>query len=104
MTGSDTSTGVLNDKLVVSGSLNKTVTNPGGNETLSLSVNVAEFYGFELVDTDSDGVLETLRLTTTNNGADDISSTSYDGFDDKLFAPAGYTFSLNASGNLIATL
>ena len=104
VTGSDTSTGVLNDKLVVSGSLNKTVTNPGGNETLSLSVNVAEFYGFELVDTDSDGVLETLRLTTTNNGADDISSTSYDGFDDKLFAPAGYTFSLNASGNLIATL
>ena len=104
VTGSDTGSGVLNDKLAVSGSLNKTVTNAGSNETLTLSVNVAEFYGFELIDTDSDGITETLRVTTTNNGADSITSSSYDGFDDKLFAPAGYTFSLNSSGNLIATL
>ena len=104
VTGNDTGSGVLNDKLAVSGSLNKTVTNAGSNETLTLSVNVAEFYGFELIDTDSDGITETLRVTTTNNGADSISNSSYDSFDDKLFAPAGYTFSLNASGNLIATL
>ena len=57
-----------------------------------------------MVDTDSDNIPETLRVTTTNNGADSISNSSYDSFDDKLFAPAGYTFSLNASGNLIATL
>ena len=104
VTGNDTGSGVLNDKLAVSGSLNKTVTNAGSNETLTLSVNVAEFYGFEMVDTDSDNIPETLRVTTTNNGADSISNSSYDSFDDKLFAPAGYTFSLNASGNLIATL
>jgi len=103
VTGSDTGTGVLNDKLAVSGSLNKTVTNAGANETLTLSVNVAEFYGFDLVDVDGDGIEETLRLTTTNNGADSITASEYEAFDDKIFAPSGYTWSLNASGNLIAT-
>ena len=104
VTGSDTGTGVLNDKLAVSGSLTKTVNNAGANETLTLSVNVAEFYGFELIDTDSDGVVDTLRLTTTNNGADNIASSDYENFDDKLFAPAGYTWSINSSGNLTATI
>lgn len=104
VTGSDTGTGVLNDKLAVSGSLNKSVTNAGANETLTLSVNVAEFYGFELVDTDSDGVVDTLRLTTTNNGADDISQSTMESFDDSLFAPAGYTWALTASGSLTATI
>ena len=103
VTGSDTGTGVLNDKLAVSGSLNKTVTNAGANETLTLSVNVAEFYGFNLVDVDGDGIEETLRLTTTNNGADSITASEYEAFDDKIFAPSGYTWSLNSSGNLIAT-
>ena len=103
VTGSDTGTGVLNDKLAVSGSLNKTVTNAGSNETLTLSVNVAEFYGFDLVDVDGDGIEETLRLTTTNNGADSITASEYEAFDDKIFAPSGYTWSLNSSGNLIAT-
>ena len=92
-----------NDKLAVSGSLNKTVTNAGANETLTLSVNVAEFYGFELVDVDGDGIEETLRLTTTNNGADSISASQFEAFDDNIFAPSGYVWSINASGNLIAT-
>ena len=102
VTGSDTGTGVLNDKLAVSGSLNKTVIMQD-KMNLTLSVNVAEFYGFELVDVDGDGIEETLRLTTTNNGADSISASQFEAFDDKIFAPSGYTWSINSSGNLIAT-
>jgi len=98
VTGSDTSGGVLNDKLAVSGSLSKTVTNPGSNETLTLSVQVPEVYGFSV---NSNG---NLIVTTTNGGADSISSTDYNNFDDVLFSANGFTFSINSSGNLIATI
>ena len=58
----------------------------------------AEVYGFN---TDANG---NLIVTTTNKGADNISSTAYDAFEDVLFAASGFTFSVNASGNLIATI
>jgi len=58
----------------------------------------AEVYGFN---TNANGHL---IVTTTNKGADNISSAAYDAFEDVLFAASGFTFSVNASGNLIATI
>lgn len=45
-----------------------------------------------------------LRVVTTNQGADSISATEYDSFSDVLFSASGFVFSLNASGRLIATI
>ena len=45
----------------------------------------------------------TLQLTTTNAGADNISATTYAAFDDVVFASTGFTFSLS-DGDLIATI
>jgi hypothetical protein len=45
-----------------------------------------------------------LRIRTTNQGADNISATEYDNFSDVLFSASGFVFSLNASGRLIATI
>ena len=56
-----------------------------------------EVYGFNK---DGSG---NLIVTTTNGGVDNISSTVYDAFEDVIFAATGFTFSINASGKLIAT-
>ena len=45
----------------------------------------------------------TLQLTTTNAGADNISATTYAAFDDVIFASTGFTFSMS-DGDLIATI
>ena len=104
VTTNDTTAEVLNEKLAVSGGLTKTTTNAGSDETLTLGMVAGEIYGFTLIDTNSDGIAETLRVTTTNAGADSINATTYAAFDDVIFAGSGITFSLNASGNLIATI
>ena len=104
VTTNDTTAEVLNEKLAVSGGLTKTTTNAGSDETLTLGMVAGEIYGFTLIDSDSDGIAETLRVTTTNAGADSINATDYAAFDDVIFAGSGITFSLNASGNLIATI
>lgn len=57
-----------------------------------------EVYGFN---TDANGILQ---VTTTNGGADNISAATYAAFDDVVFAATGISFSLDASGNLIATI
>ncbi len=57
-----------------------------------------EVYGFN---TDANG---NLIVTTTNGGADNISAATYAAFEDVVFAATGITFSLDASGNLIATI
>lgn len=44
-----------------------------------------------------------VQVTTTNQGQDNISATTYAGFDDVIFAASGFTFSLN-DGDLIATV
>ena len=47
----------------------------------------------------------TLQVITTNQGADNITNTQYNSFDDVLFSASGYTFSIDATtGNLIATI
>ena len=61
-------------------------------------VSSPEVYGFN---TDANG---NLIVTTTNGGANNISGTAFDAFEDVIFAATGFTFSVNASGNLIATI
>ena len=57
----------------------------------------AEVYGFT-------GIGSNLQVRTTNAGADNITGAQYDAFEQVLFAPSGITFSINSSGNLIATI
>ena len=57
-----------------------------------------EVYGFN---TDSNG---NLIVTSTNGGVDNISGAVYDAFEEVVFAATGFSFSLNASGRLIATI
>ena len=61
-------------------------------------VSSPEVYGFN---TNANGHL---IVTTTNGGADNISGTAFDAFEDVVFAATGFSFSVNASGNLIATI
>jgi hypothetical protein len=48
-------------------------------------------------------VNNTVQVTTTNAGADNIDAATYAAFDDVIFASTGFTFSLS-DGNLIATI
>jgi len=45
-----------------------------------------------------------LNVVTTNGGQDNITNAVYAAFDDKIFAASGFSWSINASGNLIATI
>ena len=56
-----------------------------------------EVYGFT-------GIGSNLQVTTTNRGADNITGDQYAAFEQVMFAPSGITFSINSSGNLIATI
>ena len=56
-----------------------------------------EVYGFT-------GIGKSLSLTTTNNGADNITNTTYVSFEESFIGPSGITFSINTSGNLIMTV
>ena len=75
-----------------------TATSFSGDGSNLTGVSSAEIYGFN---TDANG---NLIVTTTNGGADDISGTTFDAFEDVVFAATGISFSVNASGNLIATI
>ena len=46
----------------------------------------------------------TLQVITTNQGQDNITNAQYNSFTDTLFSASGFTFSLNSSGSLIATI
>lgn len=72
--------------------------------TLRSFTDRAEIYGFVLTDTNSDGIADHLNVVTTNGGNDNITSATYATFNDVVYATTGFTFSLNASGHLIATL
>jgi len=85
------------DGIVVAGIV--TANSFSGNLTGS-AANItgrAEVYGFT-------GIGSDLQVTTTNAGADNITGAQYDAFEQVLFAPSGITFSINTSGNLIATI
>ena len=48
--------------------------------------------------------LNTLVVTTTDGGDDNITSATYAGFDDVIFAATGHTFSIDSNGDLIDTI
>ena len=56
-----------------------------------------EFYGFKTVNED-------LILTHTNNGADNISKSDFESFEDTMTAPSGLSFSINSAGELEMTI
>ena len=71
--------------------------NSGGNALEYGNASSAEVYGF------SKNNNSQLIVTTTNQGADNISSSTFATFDDCLFAASGFTFSIS-NGELIATI
>ena len=56
-----------------------------------------EFYGFKAVN-------EYLVLIHTNNGADNISLSDFESFEDTMTAPSGLSFSINSAGELEMTI
>ena len=68
-----------------------------GDGSALTGVTSPEIYGFT-------GIGSNLQIITTNAGADNITGAQYDAFEQVLFAPSGITFSINTSGNLIATI
>ena len=56
-----------------------------------------EFYGFT-------GIGNSLSLTTTNSGADNIDGATYAAFEESFAGPSGISFSINTSGNLIMSV
>ena len=89
-----TSDGVVGQAIVTDGS---------GNLSFG-TTSSPEVYGFELVDTDADGVVDTLRVTTTDEGNDNISSAAYANFDDVIYGASGMTWSLTSDGDLRVTI
>ena len=84
--------GIVVAGIVTANSFSGAFTGDGTNIT-----GRAEVYGFT-------GIGSDLQVTTTNAGADNITAAQYDAFEQVLFAPSGITFSINTSGNLIATI
>ena len=56
-----------------------------------------EFYWFKTVNED-------LILIHTNNGADNISKSDFESFEDTMTAPSGLSFSINSAGELEMTI
>lgn len=72
--------------------------NDAGNAWELGQASTPEVYGFHK---DSDGKL---IVTTTNQGQDNITNTTYENFDEFIYASSGFSWSVNSSGNLIATI
>ena len=83
------------DGIVVAGIV--TANSFSGSGANLTDVSAAEVYGFT-------GIGSNLQVRTTNKGADNITAAQYDAFEQVFFASSGITFSINTSGNLIATI
>ena len=83
------------DGIIVAGIV--TANSFSGSGTNLTGVSGPEVYGFT-------GIGSNLQVRTTNGGADNITGAQYDAFEQVLFAPSGISFSINSSGNLIATI
>ena len=68
-----------------------------GNGSGLTGVTAPEIYGFT-------GIGSNLQVRTTGGGVDNITGAQYDAFEQVFFASSGITFSINTSGNLIATI
>ena len=81
--------------LVVTGVCTATSFSGDGSNLSGLASR--EVYGFT-------GIGNSLSLTTTNNGADNIDNATYVAFEENFIGPTGISFSINTSGNLIMTV
>ena len=81
--------------IVVTGVCTATSFSGGGSSLSGLASR--EFYGFT-------GIGNSLTVTTTNNGADNIDNATYVSFEESFIGPSGISFSINTSGNLIMTV
>ena len=68
-----------------------------GDGSALTGVGSAEIYGFT-------GIGSNLQVRTTGGGADNITGDQYAAFEEVFFASTGISFSINTSGNLIATI
>jgi len=88
ITSNDTAQDVLNTKLLVSGGLTKTVNNPGGNESLTLTAQAAEVYGFK-----KSFVTGTYNILVTVQSVDGANKYFIDGVQqDVLYLYEGNTY------------
>mgnify|MGYP003123287151 CR=1 FL=1 len=78
--------------------------NDAGNDWVLGLSSSAEIYGFKMTDANSDGVLDSLSVTTTNQGQDSITASGKPYLMQWRWRATGFTFSLNSSGHLIATI
>ena len=83
------------DGIVVAGIV--TANSFSGSGANLTHVSSGEVYGFT-------GIGSNIQVRTTNKGADNITGDQYAAFEQVMFAPSGITFSINSSGNLIATI
>ena len=80
---------------VFSGIVTATQFKGDGSELSGLASR--EFYGFKAVNED-------LILIHTNNGADNISKSDFESFEDTMTAPSGLSFAINSAGELEMTI
>ena len=80
---------------VFSGIVTATQFKGDGSELSGLASR--EFYGFKAVNED-------LVLIHTNNGADNISLSDFESFEDTMTAPSGLSFAINSAGELEMTI
>ena len=83
------------DGIIVAGIV--TANSFSGNGSGLTGVTSPEIYGFT-------GIGSNLQVRTTGGGADNITGDQYAAFEQVFFASSGITFSINTSGNLIATI
>ena len=86
-----------------------TATGTGATKTITISGGgggggTPEVYGFVVSDANGDGVDDTLQLTTTNGGVDNISASTYSSFNEVIYASSGMIWSIDNNGHLIATI
>ena len=97
-TGINLGTGVTfsnNGNVTFSGIITATQFKGDGSNLSGLASR--EFYGFKAVNED-------LVLIHTNNGADNISRTDFESFEDTMTAPSGLSFAINSAGELEMTI
>ena len=96
LVGKDANSAVNVEKgLVVTGVVTATQFKGDGSQLSGLASR--EVYGFT-------GIGNSLSLTTTNSGADNIDGATYAAFEENFIGPSGLSFSINSSGNLIMTV
>ena len=97
-TGINLGTGVTfsnNGNVTFSGIITATQFKGDGSNLSGLASR--EFYGFKAVNED-------LVLIHTNNGADNISLSDFESFEDTMTAPSGLSFAINSAGELEMTI